>query len=505
MSMSFSNMLVLAMRFGILTQSDYDAFPAYSKICALVRDRFTRMSTTYTAWAYNQKKAFDDYIKRPPKFELITINDEKEFDEQFVVTWDGKTKTEVDPEITKHERMLLDEVIDVLDEGYSEKTKKAFLKYKAFIKLLTYKLYRDASFQRVPEIEDYIESIQKDLSYIEEIDASLKRIVSINEAHAQKPVSSMSMKTRSPKLPSKMESREVVRNRIRLRPKLIAETRIDSDGNPYTVHRPDLTTPARSIENVEVRELKGTNRSHFKSYHELEAMSPLTNEVLEALPAKKRTELLYELKAFCNEMKDTITNTRFDRMRKKQLHLIVKLGPTKGQQRCYYVRTVYKMWQQAVKNNQPFKNPETGTRVTAEEKDDIMQKIRYLKPAAANPDSTARLVMDPELEFGVKQVGDLYHIRFIRRFTKQLFVIRDLGYIPSDIEVSESGSTDITSAVAVSKLQALFEKGRLMTSNFIPYRCCRISLHKTKEYWDKPMPERVQKLTKILEEIDALL
>jgi hypothetical protein len=241
----------------------------------------------------------------------------------------------------------------------------------------------------------------------------------------------------------------------------------------------------------------------------MDEMSPLTNEVLEALPEKKRTELLRELKAACNEMKDTITNTRFDRMRKKNLHLIVRLGDTPGQQRCYYVRSAYKMWQQAAKKNLPFTNPETRAKVTESEKDDILRKIKYVKPDAVNPEAAdSRLVKDPALALRVETDPydrTLAKVEVWRKFGLNTYIILNLGYVPMDIETHHSGSADITSAVLVVKLQQLFDSGRMMASNFIPYRCCNIHLRKRKDYWQEPMEERVRKLTKMLEEINDQL
>jgi hypothetical protein len=231
-------------------------------------------------------------------------------------------------------------------------------------------------------------------------------------------------------------------------------------------------------------------------------MTPLTNEVLEALPNKKRTELLRELKAACNEMKDTITGARFDRMRKKQLHLIVKLGKSEGKKRCYYVRSLYKMWQQATAGNKPFVNPETREKVTEAEKADIFRKMQYVKRGAQNPEDVDDIKVDSDLILEFVPLPGYYKIWMIRRFGNKVYLIYNLGLIPSDIDIAESGSSDITSAVAVTKLTELFNKGRLMQSNFIPYNCCTIHLGKRAADWSG---DRVAKLANMLEEINRLL
>jgi hypothetical protein len=73
----------------------------------------------------------------------------------------------------------------------------------------------------------------------------------------------------------------------------------------------------------------------------------------------------------------------------------------------------------------------------------------------------------------------------------------DLGFVPSDIELADvGGDANLTSSAVVASIQSLFDSGRLMSSNVIPYECCRIHMGKTMKYWvartgDSPVANRI--------------
>jgi hypothetical protein len=86
----------------------------------------------------------------------------------------------------------------------------------------------------------------------------------------------------------------------------------------------------------------------------------------------------------------------------------------------------------------------------------------------------------------------------LKRDFGDLTVLRyDLGYIPSDIE-SVNGDTNISSTTVIASLQELFDNGKLMVSNFVPYVCCNIHLRKPMEYWKD---DRSRKFAQMADEI----
>ena len=151
-----------------------------------------------------------------------------------------------------------------------------------------------------------------------------------------------------------------------------------------------------------------TERSRFRSHAKLSAMSPAAAQ-LPPLTPKKRTAMLAELRAACTVMKDMISMQRFDRMNKKSLQLVVRLGPASpaGQQRCYYVKNIYQLWANAAKDNKPFRDPLTRDTVSPADKDQIMRKVRYVRPDAPDPRGHAQL-RDKKLALSIHQINFNY-------------------------------------------------------------------------------------------------
>ena len=260
-----------------------------------------------------------------------------------------------------------------------------------------------------------------------------------------------------------------------------------------------------------------TDRSRFRSHAKLSAMSagpvgPAAPAPLPPLTPKKRTAMLAELRAACTVMKDMISMQRFDRMNKKSLQLVVRLGPADraGQQRCYYVKNIYQLWANAVKENKPFRDPLTREPVSPDDKDQIMSKVRRIRPDAPDPRGYAQ-IRDKKLALAIHQINfnyadivseqyqnhtppptaatdrgtvGFYSITVRRPVGRQTYLILDLGFIPSDIELADvGGDANLTSSAVIGNIQSLFESGQLMISNVIPYRCCRIHMGKTVNYW----------------------
>jgi hypothetical protein len=250
-----------------------------------------------------------------------------------------------------------------------------------------------------------------------------------------------------------------------------------------------------------------TERSRFRSHAKLSAVSPGPAPSPGAAPLppltpKKRTALLSELRAACTVMKDMISMQRFDRMNKKALQLVVRLGKPAagpGQERCYYVKNLYQLWATAAKDNKPFRDPLTRAPINGDEKDDIIRKVRYLRPNAPDPRNHT-VPRDKKLTLAIDQVYarapapsgpsesedrvGFYRLSVKRQIGKYVYVIAELGYVPSDIALPDvGGAANMTSDAVIGTIRALFDTGRLMTSNTIPYSCCSVSLDKSLKYW----------------------
>lgn len=300
---------------------------------------------------------------------------------------------------------------------------------------------------------------------------------------------------------------EALVNEIQLQP-------ISDNGNvrPLKLSRSRNTPSSMSDSSSRSRQYDAS----YKSHKALSEMSPISSQ-LTPLPEKKRQQLLQELKQSCVHMKDMITLERFDRMPKKSLQLVVQLGKDE-KKRCYYVRNLYDLWNSAKSENKklmdPLRNP-----ITTQEQDEIMKKVKYIDPHAVDLRKDMERKMDIALkiipiEMPVNVNGMMMHLPFFqlqvqRTFGKYTFIIVVLGYIPANIEPEDvGGALNLSSAVIIANLQRLFQLGRLMSSNIIPYRCCKIHLRKSVDYWidaDAPKFISIHRVRLMAEEIEQYL
>ena len=301
----------------------------------------------------------------------------------------------------------------------------------------------------------------------------------------------------SAKLPPSI-SRSMRIRQIRIPPQHAEE--IDSEGNKRMRR---TMGPDYVKELVTYSEKVKTSRSKFRHHELMSQMTPLDRESLEPLSDKTRVQLLEELKMLCNEMKDSITGKRFDRMSKKNLHLIVQLGPS-NKKRCYYVRNIYKYWESIAESNIAFRDPETRIAVNDEEKQDIMKKIQYLKKDALNPEKKTRS-KDPKLELviNIDSTNTFYTFNVKRKIGTLIYTIYNLGVLPAHIDL-HSENAYYTSEATVANIKEAFDKGRIMTSNFIPYTCCRMHFKK-QPYWEGTDEEIKHKFKLFADEAYGLL
>lgn len=260
----------------------------------------------------------------------------------------------------------------------------------------------------------------------------------------------------------------------------------------------------------------------YKRHSKLSKVSPFANaspSQVAQLDTKTRQQILKELKVACTILKDTITYESFDRMNKKNLMLVVKLGKGDTNKHCYYVRNIYNAWKQAVKDNKPFVDPLNGVAVTTEEKDDIMKKMRYIKKDIKDPrDIAQKIPTAVQLYFKLMKhvdadgiIHQFYEIlvRTKRKLGERILIVMRLGYVPADIEPRDAGGAlNMSSAVLVSNIKKLFDTGRLFRNNEVPYRCCRIHLRKPIEYWldpDGPKGISMHRFAMMVEEVERYL
>ena len=307
-------------------------------------------------------------------------------------------------------------------------------------------------------------------------------------------------KSESKSLPESISNRESIRKILKPK-KLITQKTIirrkDEQDNSIEEEIekvvPDPNEPDEFIEQIFYSE-PDTQRTKFRSHEKLSKTSSFKYsdaKELPPLPKKKRTAILQELRNTCNYMKDGITYKRFDRMRKKDLQLIIKIGNKEGQQRCYNARSIYKYWLNFVKEfgDRIIPDPVTKVKITDGEKEEIMKNIKYINPKAINPDTIIDIKKDPYVKLIIQETlgnKNFYEIQVIYQIPNMRFVslVDNLGVFPKNIEAEDvDGDINLTSDSVASLLITIFDSGRLLANNFIPFRCCRIHLRKTIGWW----------------------
>jgi hypothetical protein len=235
--------------------------------------------------------------------------------------------------------------------------------------------------------------------------------------------------------------------------------------------------------------------SSYKRHEKFSRDNHPIHESLPPLPDKTRQQILKELKQTCRYMKDVFSQKQFDKFPKRSLQLMIELGsgPKKN---CYFVRDLYEAWKEAVHSNKVFKDPSNRQPVTLEEMNKILEKIKYLRHDAIDPREFATRPSD-KLEFYTieEEINGIsyHHIQLRRKVGNATYIVYDLKYIPSDLEptdfIDENGHTtlDISSSNLIIKIRQLYDQGGLLDSNIPPYKCCKIHLSKSPQYWTGPL------------------
>ncbi|NDB84000.1 MAG: hypothetical protein EB127_14945 [Alphaproteobacteria bacterium] len=476
-----------------VTESDLELFPTYSTMCELAL-AYDLINEKEKERENTMKEKFQRYHETP--LEIVRIipkkyeNDYAEYKNRILQNFPRKKR---EKELYFYQKYLDDGVYKYINrdiryifnkpyEGereerdYKEKLKEDLLGYTRRLCIAVYNLLIDEEdiINRMKILkQDYLyKPITKSLEVFEKVIGEFDNIRGKRETSSKDKIASTS---RSASLPASI-SREKMKKRVAL-PKKPVQMVIDGE----TVWKIDRTAPDEFREYSQTVE-PPTARSEFRRHSALSKMSPLSFESLEPLPVKTRVQILKELRGICSYMKDGISNKRFDRMSKKNLQLIVKIGDVDGQKRCYYVRNIYKYWEQMAKSKKKLTDPETRKIITEVEKADIMKKIRYLNKNAPKLESKEEVAKDPNLHLVIGTVesehgGLYYQLRVERKLTEfgstDIAFLVNLGYIPADIE-SVNGDINISSDTVISMIKELFDKGRIVAALCILTNLCHI-------------------------------
>jgi len=199
------------------------------------------------------------------------------------------------------------------------------------------------------------------------------------------------------------------------------------------------------------------------------------------------------LKAQCLNDGDPVMLENFKNMNANDLKSIVKIGPG-PKKHCFLLDSIFRVYETAALNNQPVKNPLNPSYIlSAAEIRTIDRMMLARDPSYRPPQRTMMNYKGYELD--ITPDGTYFRLRIVRRGTMAM----DLGYIPGNIEVSDTGSADTTSAAMVSALRELWDQRRMLRSAE-PLRVNgMIHLRKTKDFWRGA--DRLNKFRSLMEEI----
>jgi 2-cysteine adaptor domain len=284
--------------------------------------------------------------------------------------------------------------------------------------------------------------------------------------------------------------------------------------------------------NVSTRSIRDI--SSARSSNRSKSLSFRAKENLPELPKKTRAELLDDILAHSKEEMDVITLRKFSDMKKKDLQLVVRIGPKTrdNRQSSYNVVSIYKKINEDVKEGLPPTDPlNPGHVIKEEEMRDIQAKMQYYSRGAPRPDDIKRYtypkvvlvfeqqnyrfwyrVSDGEGEGESSRVEPFYAI-IIKHIigNRATDYDRIWGVLP-DIEIPNR--PDLNTGVIIAKLRDMHDKGRLLqkmytgensTLRFQP----RVHINKPIAYWSdrtKTLSEiredRIRKLELMKEELD---
>ena len=184
----------------------------------------------------------------------------------------------------------------------------------------------------------------------------------------------------------------------------------------------------------------------------------------------------------CKNEQDPITLEPFAEMSKDERKSLVSIGKD-GNKHCMLLSSAYMIYENAIKNNKQPRDPYNPKHVfTDKEVKDILRKMKHKYEKFVAPVYAPFVVPNGiELRFLPDVIGRFYKIAVLMDND----IIYDLGWLPTNIEPDDTGSTDYSTAVVMTNIRELWENGKLFNSykpGFMQV-ADEIPLPKSKDFW----------------------
>lgn len=205
------------------------------------------------------------------------------------------------------------------------------------------------------------------------------------------------------------------------------------------------------------------------------------------------TPSLANLNAKCSNDSDPVMMTDFKNMNRNELRSIVAIGSGR-KKHCYLLDTIFGVYKTAVMDNQPVKDPLDPSYILTNAEIGMIDRMMLKRDPSYRPPKRTKMNYKG-YELDISPDGNYFRLRIVRRGRMAM----DLGYIPGNIEASDTGSTDTTSATMIAALRELWDQRRMLRSAE-PLRVVgTIHLRKTKDFWRGA--DRLNKFRELMAEI----
>lgn len=188
---------------------------------------------------------------------------------------------------------------------------------------------------------------------------------------------------------------------------------------------------------------------------------------LDFLDANVPKKLMKRNTKKCTNDIEPVTLDKFEDFDEQQLRQLIAIGKDRNKKHCLLANSAYQIYETAAKMGDKPRNPlnPSHTFTNAE----IKQIIRLTKkPLVQQVDQGQDKVVPPRMRirFLPQTINGIAFYKVVvasSGFANKEFEVYSLGFIPAEIDIKNSGSTDMTSSTLIVQIKSLFENGKIIT------------------------------------------
>lgn len=183
-----------------------------------------------------------------------------------------------------------------------------------------------------------------------------------------------------------------------------------------------------------------------------------------------RDDLVKRVRNMCLNDIEPVTLDKLEELDEEQLRKIVTIGEghnkKKQSKHCLIADSAYKIYEAAAKRGDAPRDPLNPAHKFTEAEIKRILRLTKNKPVQKDPKGSSRDRSGMRLRFLPQTVNGIALYKVVVAAigaSKSEYEVYSLGYIPAEIDIKNSGSTDMTSAVLVAHLNELFDQGKFVT------------------------------------------